>query len=506
MNILDCTIRDGGYYTNWDFDRKLVLDYCKLVKSLPIDIIEIGYRGNKNKESYFGEYYFLTINNLKKIKSAIGKTKKIAIMIDLKDWKDISDLKKNLSECRKIVEIVRFAVDPKKIDKAKKFLKVTKELGFKVAINLMYSHLLIEKNKYLEKVINLKKYFDVIYIVDSYGTLITGDVQKIIQKIKTLDSNIPIGFHAHNNLEMALSNTLEAINNKINYIDCTLTGMGRGAGNLKTELLLTYLNLKNKKIKINDYKNLANVVDQFEEIKLKQKWGTSLPYMISGSTASPQAKVMQLIQSKRYELTDIVNFLSHKKKNQDNIQKNTTTKKNNVLIIGGGSSVIKNLSYIKDYLSKNSKTFLIFSSSRNLSAFTKIKNKALVCITGNETRKIHKKYFLNNKFIVNNIIDDKTILPNKVKNFYKLKKKYISEDLLNSPLSIALSTALEIKAKKIFLIGFDGYKRSDKINDYNLYNENQKILNFFKKKLKLIFFTETSYENIKKSSIFKYLS
>ena len=66
-------------------------------------------------------------------------------------------------------------------------------------------------------------------------------------------------------------------------------------------------------------------------------------------------------------------------------------KKNNVLIIGGGSSVIKNLSYIKDYLSKNPKTFLIFSSSRNLSAFTKIKNKALVCITGNEARKIHKK-------------------------------------------------------------------------------------------------------------------
>ena len=154
MNILDCTIRDGGYYTNWDFDRKLVLDYCKLVKSLPIDIIEIGYRGNKNKESYFGEYYFLTINNLKKIKSAIGKTKKIAIMIDLKDWKNISDLKKNLSECRKIVEIVRFAVDPKKIDKAKNFLKVTKELGFKVAINLMYSHLLIGKDKYLEKVIS----------------------------------------------------------------------------------------------------------------------------------------------------------------------------------------------------------------------------------------------------------------------------------------------------------------------------------------------------------------
>ncbi len=49
MKILDCTLRDGGYYTNWDFDDKLVNDYLELVKFLPIDIVEVGYRGHKNK-------------------------------------------------------------------------------------------------------------------------------------------------------------------------------------------------------------------------------------------------------------------------------------------------------------------------------------------------------------------------------------------------------------------------------------------------------------------------
>ena len=60
MKILDCTLRDGGYYTDWDFSDNLVNNYFNLVKFLPIDIIEVGYRGNKNKKSYLGEYYFLT--------------------------------------------------------------------------------------------------------------------------------------------------------------------------------------------------------------------------------------------------------------------------------------------------------------------------------------------------------------------------------------------------------------------------------------------------------------
>ena len=107
MKILDCTLRDGGYYTKWDFDSKLVNDYLKLTKFLPIDIVEVGYRGNKNKKSYLGEFYYLTTNNLKKIKSKIGKNKKLSVMIDLKDWKNPKELKNNLQSCKKVVDIIR---------------------------------------------------------------------------------------------------------------------------------------------------------------------------------------------------------------------------------------------------------------------------------------------------------------------------------------------------------------------------------------------------------------
>ena len=507
MKILECTLRDGGYYTNWDFDQKLTDNYYKLIKSLPIDIVEIGYRGNPiKKNAYYGEYYFLTISNIKKVKSIIGNKKKISIMIDLKDWDKPNDLKKNLNKCKGVVDIVRFAINPKQVIKSKNFLKVTKSLGFKVCVNLMYSHIILKDPKLIEPILKLKKCFDIIYIVDSYGTLVTGDVKEIIKKIKSINNKILIGFHAHNNLEMALSNSIEAIKNNIDYLDCTITGMGRGAGNLKTELILTYLNLKDKIMKINNYRNIAYVVNQFEEMKLKEKWGTSLPYMISGATQNPQAEAMQLIKSKRYNLGDIISFLTKKEKKNIIIKKRLSFKKKSVLIIGGGDTVKKNYSYIKELLKKDLSIYIIFSSSRNSDLFKNIKNQSILCITGNEINKINKKRLITQKFLVNDIIDDKTILPKYLKNFHKLKTNSLDKKINNAPLAIALSAAKEVNAKNVFLIGFDGYEKLDKINDYSLYNENQKIFNFFKKKLNLISLSDTTYENVKKSSIYKYIN
>ncbi|MDB9774015.1 hypothetical protein OAB21_00095 [Candidatus Pelagibacter sp.] len=506
IKLLDCTLRDGGYYTNWDFDEKLTNSYFKLIKSLPIEIVEIGYRGNTSKKStYFGEYYFLTISNLKRIKSIIGNNKKISIMIDLKDWQSANDLKKNLSKCRGVVDIVRFAVPPKKLIQFKDFLKVTKNLGFKICVNLMYSHLILTNPELIKKVLKLKNFFDVLYIVDSYGTLITGDVENIIKKIKKIDDKIPIGFHAHNNLEMALANSIEAVKNNIDYLDCTITGMGRGAGNLKTELLITYLNLKKKIMKINNYKNIAKVVDKFEEIKVKEKWGTSLPYMISGSTQNPQAEAMQLIKSKRYNLGDIITYLTKKEKRNIVIKKTLSFKKKTILIIGGGFSVKKNLNYIKEFLKQNPDVYIIYAGSRNFDLLDITKNQSILCVTGNEINKIDRKNLVTQNFLINNIVDSKTILPNNLKNFFKLKENKIEKNISNSLLSISLSASLELKGRNIFLVGFDGYNHKNKINDYSLNSENQKIINFYKKKLNLIFLTDTIYENVKKNSIFQYL-
>ena len=505
MKILDCTLRDGGYYTDWDFNDDLVNNYLDLAKHLPIDIVEVGYRGNRTKKSYFGEYYFLTKTKLQNIKKKIGNRTKISIMIDLKDWKTPKELELNLKDCRSCVDVIRFAVNPRNLSKIKKYLVITKKLGFTVAVNLMYVHLILKDKKIISNVIKLNKYFDILYLVDSYGTLIPGDVGNIIEKIKLIDKNLKIGFHSHNNLELALSNTIEAINHKVDFVDCTFTGMGRGAGNLKTELILSYLGIKLNKIKIKNFKDIGNVVDKFEEIRTKEKWGANLPYMISGSTNSPQSEAMQLIKSKRYNMTDIVTYLLRKKGKKTNIIKNLNLKKKDVLIVGGGTSVKKKINYLQEFLKENKNVFVIFSSSRNIDLFEDLSARSVLCIAGNEILKINKIFFKKNKFIINNLVDDKTLLPKKIQNFFKLKKNILSKKINNSPLAISLATAKEINAKKIFLIGFDGFNKTNNINNYSLFNENQKIINFYDKRLSMIFLSETSYDVKNRSSIFKYL-
>ena len=160
---------------------------------------------------------------------------------------------------------------------------------------------------------------------------------------------------------------------------------------------------------------------------------------------------------------------------------------------------------MKEFLKENKDIYVIFSSSRNIEFFNNLNLRSIICITGNEISKIKSNILKKKKFLINDFLDDKTLLPKKIKNFFKLKKNILHQKINNSPLAISLAAAYEAKAKKIFLIGFDGFNKINKINDYSLFNENQKILNFYENKLNMIFLSETSYDAKNKSSIFKFL-
>ena len=183
MKILDCTLRDGGYYTDWDFNDNLVNNYLDLAKHLPIDIVEVGYRGNRSKKSYFGEYYFLTKTKLQNIKKKIGKKTKISIMIDLKDWKTPKELELNLKDCTSCVDIIRFAVNPGKLSKINKYLEITKKLGFTVAVNLMYVHLSLKD----EKIISDEKWVAGIY-TDAIKRL--ADNEDLQEEVDTINQKL----------------------------------------------------------------------------------------------------------------------------------------------------------------------------------------------------------------------------------------------------------------------------------------------------------------------------
>ena len=125
FKILDCTLRDGGYYTNWDFDSALVKNYLTSMNSLPIDYIEIGYR-NPHLSGYFGEYYFLPAHTLQRIRSITNK--KIAIILNEKDIRE-PILNELLLPCVGIVDLVRIAVDPVNFVRALSLAKKIKAIG-----------------------------------------------------------------------------------------------------------------------------------------------------------------------------------------------------------------------------------------------------------------------------------------------------------------------------------------------------------------------------------------
>ncbi len=164
----------------------------------------------------------------------------------------------------KLVDLIRTAVAPDNIERAAKLGKALKSRGFKVAFNLMYMSQWGKDVEFIKKLNQLEGEVDFIYMVDSFGGVYPEDVKEALDIIKK-EVKIPIGFHGHNNMELGLANSLVALENGCNIVDATITGMGRGAGNLKTELLLTSLN--SKEIIHVDFNKLNPIVAEFEKCR-----------------------------------------------------------------------------------------------------------------------------------------------------------------------------------------------------------------------------------------------
>ena len=135
LQLLDCTLRDGGYYTNWDFETGLVDRYVKAMEALPLDYIELGYRC-KPLEGYYGEYFYMPKSRLEALKAKCPNTG-IALMLDEKNNSAI-DAQKLFGDLKGLCDMVRITVAPGKTTSALKLAATVKEMGYKVALNFMY--------------------------------------------------------------------------------------------------------------------------------------------------------------------------------------------------------------------------------------------------------------------------------------------------------------------------------------------------------------------------------
>ncbi|MED4292231.1 aldolase [Priestia megaterium] len=237
VKLIDCTLRDGGNFNNWLFSYKDVNKLVNKLDGVGLDIIEVGYRGGSgsNKAIKVGEAANCPKDFIKGL--PITKHADLSVMVvpSACPIDSLKDLDVNL------VKWVRVASYPHNIRKALPYVEFLKKKGFNVGLNLMAAS--YSTSTQIQEIAKLGHEIgtDVFYIADSFGALTPDGVAERINAIVEV-VDCPVGFHGHNNLGLAFANTIEAIKHGASYIDTSLCGMARGAGNLPTEQFTSAMN------------------------------------------------------------------------------------------------------------------------------------------------------------------------------------------------------------------------------------------------------------------------
>jgi len=274
IKVLDCTIRDGGLMNDWRFSKDMVRDVFDGLAKAGVDYVELGYKADKKqfKVEESGPWRFCDEQDIRDV--AYPCDAKIAVMCDVgrTDYDSILPAKDSL------VRMYRVATYVKEIDKAIHLGNHIKSLGYEVSCNIMaVSHCLEpELDEALDQL--AKTDFEVVYLVDSFGYLYSEQIQYLASKYLSKLKGKEVGIHMHNNQQLAFSNTIDGIIKGANYLDATIYGMGRAAGNCPIELLLGFL--RNPKFDIRPVLDL--IQKYFATLQTQLRWGYEIPYAITG--------------------------------------------------------------------------------------------------------------------------------------------------------------------------------------------------------------------------------
>ncbi len=225
VKILDCTIRDGGHVTNWEFDNDFVMNLFEAAQNFCVTYLELGYRNHIDNEGK-GRFYKCSSEFLEKFYNQKGDLQ-LGVMTDAKRF-SLDDFAGADAD---FVDFVRVATRPDRIGETLEIAERLKSRGYKVFVQLMdISN--VDADGYLKLFAwENKDILESLYFADSYGKLQSNDVEQYYNKLKILGYK-KISFHAHNNIGTALSNTLKAINLGAFSVDVSKNGMGRNGGNL----------------------------------------------------------------------------------------------------------------------------------------------------------------------------------------------------------------------------------------------------------------------------------
>jgi 4-hydroxy 2-oxovalerate aldolase len=291
IKVIDCTVRDGGLMNKWQFDDKFVRHVYDSLSKAGVDYMEIGYLSSEGMFSRdeMGPWKFCAEEDLKRIIGGTEKKIKLSAMADIGriDYHDIP-LKSESS-----LDMIRVACYVHQVDAAIDLAHHCIDKGYETTINLMAVST-VGLRDLEEALVDLaKSRVPTIYLVDSFGAFYSEDIETLAKRYMTSLPGKTIGIHTHNNQQLAFANTITGIICGINYLDATLYGIGRGAGNCPLELLLSFL--KNPKFKV---RPLIEVIEH-EILPWTKKidWGYFIPYMITGVLNQHPRTAIALMES-----------------------------------------------------------------------------------------------------------------------------------------------------------------------------------------------------------------
>ena len=279
IKVLDCTIRDGGLVNDHKFEDAFVRRCYETAVASGVDYIELGYKGSPNvfNRKDFGPWKFSEEEDLRRIVGENTAEIKIAVMADAERTDYETAI---IPSDQSVIDCVRVACYINQMPIAMDMVADAKEKGYEVMMQLMSVSTVNEGE--LEAALKMISECpaDGVYVVDSFGALYSEQVHDLVKMyLKAMDATgKEVGFHGHNNMQMAFSNTVEALIAGATRLDATLNGLGRGAGNCHMELILGFLH--NPKFNVRPV--LECVRDLFVPLKNEIDWGYSIPYSITG--------------------------------------------------------------------------------------------------------------------------------------------------------------------------------------------------------------------------------
>lgn len=306
ISILDCTLRDGGYINNWEFLCKQSTRIIKALNKSNIDIVELGYLDDKNGKSS-DSTLFNSVESVGNLINEIDLSFNKVVMINLFDF-DVNKLPQQLGTQ---IDGIRLAFHKKDIKEALVQAQKVIDLGYQLFFQPMVTKSYSDEDflSVIRQANQLK--IHAFYIVDSFGSMSLAEFKRYTNLVNdNLREDICLGYHSHNNMQLAFSNAIDLCSMDFNrevIVDSSIYGMGRGAGNLNTELIADYLNTKDGKYNII---SLLEVIDELLTYYFKKHpWGFSPAQYLSALLDCHPNYASYLVNKKTNHIADIRNIL-----------------------------------------------------------------------------------------------------------------------------------------------------------------------------------------------------